>query len=128
MRGDLEQAYKTAVRDYTRKGADGEAQKAEAEWKEFRNAPIIAATKRKLLGTWSLRVDNGYTSDLVFHEDGTVDHTMSGGTMPWKIDLDAGFVFLGNDKKGDKIQLPLNEDKGTGTNGGGQQFTVTKKK
>lgn len=128
IRADLERAYNVAIKDYIKKRADDEAAQIESELKDFRNAPKVTAIRRTLLGTWSLRVVSGYTADLVFQDDGTVKHTLIGSTNTYRIDLDAGFVYLGPGKETDRMKLPLNDDRATGFNGAGQETTFTKKK
>lgn len=124
IRGDLEEAHRTAIKEYTRKRADDSAKKVEVELKAFQNESILTATKRMLIGTWKLRLASGYTTNLIFREDGTGDQTTSGAKFDWKIDLDAGVITAGPDK----IKLPLNEEQTSGTNPDGQSFVVSKVK
>lgn len=128
IRADLERAYSAAIKDYIKKRADDDAAKIESELKEFRNAPKVTAIRRKLLGTWKLQVVTGYTANVIFQDDGTVKHTVIGSTKPYRIDLDAGFVYLGPGKDADRIKLPLNEDRATGFNERGEETTFTKNK
>ncbi len=120
IRGELEEAHRTAIKEYTRKRADDSAKKVEVELKEFQNE----STKRMLIGTWKLRVADGYTTNLIFRADGTGDQTTSGAKFDWKIDVDAGVIIAGPDK----IKLPLNEEQSSGTNGDGQPLVVSKVK
>ena len=128
IRSDLERAYNTAIKDYIKKREDDEAKKIEAEMKEFRNAPKVVAIRRTLLGTWTLRVANGYTANLEFTKDGTVKHSVIGSETPYRIDIEAGFVYLGPGKDADRIKLPLNEQQSSGFNTGGTDTIFTKKK
>ncbi len=124
IRGELEEAHRTAIKEYTRKRADDSAKKIEVELKEFQNESILAATKMMLIGTWKLRLANGYTTNLIYRENGTVEYTASGATLDWKIDVEAGLIIAG----GDKIKLPLNEEQSSGTNIDNQSFVVSKVK
>lgn len=128
IRADLERAYNTAIKDYIKKREDEEAKKIEDELNEFRNAPKIVAIRRALVGTWTLRVVSGYTTDLVFDQDGTVKYGINGSTVNYRIDVDAGFVYLGEGKDPDRIKLPLNGDRADGFNSAGQDTTFSKKK
>lgn len=128
IRADLERAYNAAIKDYIKKREDEEAKKIEDELNEFRNAPKIVAIRRALVGTWTLRVVSGYTTDLVFDQDGTVKYGINGSTVNYRIDVDAGFVYLGEGKDPDRIKLPLNGDRADGFNSAGQDTTFSKKK
>ena len=128
IRADLERAYNGAIKDYIKKRDDDEAKKVEEELKGFRNAPKIVATRRELVGTWTLRVNNGYTTDLEFDPDGTVKYGINGSVVNYRIDIEAGLVYLGPGKDTDRIKLPLNGGRADGFNSGGSDTTYTKKK
>lgn len=128
IRAELERAYSAAIKDYIKKRADDDAKQVEDELKEFRNAPKIVVIRRALAGTWTLRVVSGYTTDLVFDQEGTVKYGINGSTVKYRIDVDAGFVYLGEGKDPDRIKLPVNGDRADGFNSAGQDTTYSKKK
>lgn len=128
IRSDFERAYNAAIKDYVKKRADDDAKKIEDELKEFRNGPKVVAIRRALLGTWTLRVVSGYTTDLIFQEGGMVKYGVNGSNVPYRIDVEAGFVYLGEGKDPDRIKLPLQDIQTSGFNSAGQDTTFTKKK
>ena len=106
-RAKLERALESAAKRYVRSGADESASLVERELKEFRQRPLIADTRRNLVGVWNVRIDT-YNADLTFSADGTMYHGGSKIDGKWSIDLDAGFVII-NYSNGavEKFKLPL---------------------
>ena len=49
----------------------------------------LAAIRKTLIGAWHLKLGS-YTSNLIFHADGTVAHTTEKKTFKWVIDVEAG--------------------------------------
>lgn len=124
IRGEMEQAFKLAIKDYTKKRSDDDAKKVEEELKVFRDAAVLSATKQALLGTWKLQIGS-YSSDLVFHANETVEITTERATSPWKIDLKANII----DVEGvGKVKLPLSEKGTSGVSFKGDNFTMTKQR
>lgn len=112
LRTKLEKAYESAIKEYSKAGQDAEATQVELRLKEFREEPIRNLTKRTLLGTWQVTSGN-YTTAFTFNADGTVKYATEKVTLPWKIDVESGYVIIGDaDRPTDRIKLPLDE-KGT---------------
>lgn len=127
IRGEMEQAYTAAIKAFTKQRADKQAAQAEKELATFQFRSSLAATKKMLVGTWKLKAPSGYTSDLIFHANGTVDHSAAGMTLQWSVDTEAGHIkiaFPGG--KFDKIKLPLKEKESPGFNINGMEYSVTK--
>ena len=128
LRSKLADAFEMAVKDYTKKGADSQAKAISDELLAFRAFDEVVAIKKMLVGTWTLRL-SGYTTDLVFRPDGTLDNTTAKKTLQWKIDLTAQEIrCTDGDKRWETIRLPLREEGTRGVNAAGSEFTVTKRK
>lgn len=128
FRGKLADAFETAVKDYTKKGADSQAKGVTEELQAFRAFDEVVAIKKKLVGTWTLRL-SGYTTDLIFHPNGTLENTTAKKTLQWKIDLPAQEIrCMEGEKRWETIRLPLVEEGTHGVNAAGNEFTVTKRK
>ena len=128
FRSKLADAFETAVKDYTKKGADSQAKGVTEELQAFRAFDEVVAIKKKLVGTWTLRL-SGYTTDLIFHPNGTLENTTAKKTLQWKIDLPAKEIrCMEGDKRWETIRLPLIEEGTRGVNAAGNEFTVTKRK
>lgn len=128
IRSKMAEAYEVAIREYTKKGADAAAKEVVQQLKVLQRLEELAAIRRSLVGTWNLKL-GGYTTNLIFYPDGTVNHTTEKKTLTWLIDLDAGQVKCKDgDAAWDTIKLPLNEKGTTGFNSVGSEFTITKQK
>lgn len=129
IRSKLADAYEVAIKEYTKRGADAEAKQMVDALKAHQQFDELAAIRKLLIGTWNLKLGS-YTSNLIFHADGTVTHTTEKKTFKWVIDLGAGQVKCddGNEGRGDIIKLPLNDKGTTGLNWHGHEFVLTKQK
>ena len=128
IRSKLADAYEVAVKEYTKLGADAEAKQMVDALKTHQQFDELAAIRKTLIGAWHLKLGS-YTSNLIFHADGTVAYTTAKKTFKWVIDLDAGHVKCNfGDGRGDTIKLPLNEKGTTGINVNGHEFVLTKQK
>ncbi len=128
IRSKLADAYEVAIKEYTKQGADAEAKQMVDALKGHQQFYELAAIRKTLIGTWNLKLGS-YTTNLIFHADGTVTHTTEKKTFKWVIDLEAGHVKCNfGDGQGDTIKLPLNEKGTTGINVNGHEFVVTKQK
>lgn len=128
IRSKLADAYEVAIKEYTKQGADAEAKQMVDALKAHHQFDELAAIRKMLIGTWHLKLGS-YTSNLIFHADGTVTHTTEKQTFKWVIDLEAGHVKCNfGDGRGDTIKLPLNEKGTTGHNFRGHEFVITKQK
>ena len=126
LRARLERAYESAIKKCTRAGEDSLAENLEQEATDFRHELALKAARRKILGTWKLRLGN-YMTDLVFKADGAVINTKEIRTAKWTIDVAAGFVFVEYSPVYiDKISLPLNFKGTQGVTGNGRKFVIAK--
>ena len=89
IRSKLPDAFEVAVKEYTKLGADAEAKQMVDALKAHHPFDELAGIRKTLIGAWHLKLGS-YTSNLIFHADGTVAHTTEKKTFKWVIDVEAG--------------------------------------
>lgn len=128
MRAKLEKAYESAIKEYSKASQDAQAKEIGQQLKDFRNEPARRLAKKSLLGTWQVTSGN-YTTAFTFDADGTVKYDTEKVTLPWKIDVENGYVLTGDpDAPTDKIKLPLDEKGTSGLSANGNTIVLKKGK
>lgn len=124
----VEKVLDAAVKDYTKKGMDSDAERIAAELKTVRKVLQTIDVRRAIVGTWKLRA-GAYTTDLQFAADGTGFQTTSMTKGVCEFDYEAQVVKLVYTKNGfqETIHLPIDPRGTKGVNSQGNELVLVKK-
>jgi uncharacterized protein (TIGR03067 family) len=121
-------AYKAASDGYSRQKKDAEAAVVEKEYQGFLKRASIYVSPKDLLGKWSGRVGPTFRTEWTFAADGTVTSSNGEAKGSWRVDGkgDAETVLIEWPiaRAWDRLTLPLDPNKSTGTSSAGTDWKV----
>lgn len=122
----IEKSLDAAVKEYTKKGKDNEAEPLSKELKSVRSVLQFIDVRRTIVGTWRMTA-GGFAADVTFFADGTA-HTSTMHECTWEFDPEKqqlawtyphGLVEM--------VKLPIDTRGTKGVSSAGTEIVITKK-
>lgn len=122
----LENALDAAVKEYTKKGNDSDADSVAKELKSIRDVLQFIEVRRMIVGTWKLKAGS-FEAEVAFSGDGTA-HTSTNHDCSWAFNADKQ-VLTWTYPHGlkESVNLPIDTRGTKGMSSRGVKFVITKK-
>lgn len=122
----IENVLEAAVKDYTKKGKDGEAKPLSAELKSVRNVLQFIDVRRTIVGTWKMTAGS-FAADVVFSADGTAQ-TSTLHKCIWEFDAEKQqLTWTYPHGLKEMVKLPIDTRGTKGVSSTGTEIVITKK-